>query len=207
MHRYRTIPAARSGEKRHPASRPGCGLCHRVPRPGGGAVHRSARPLRVDQWWPIPTARLQVAETCVRNGWSQPTGKRCGAAPAHPEMPNLPTGRGSKSISANEVLGAGRRIADAGVRRAGISRGNKAQIRFLDLRRGALATKHHEAWPDHCSIRSHEGAREASSSSQTGCRLSRLLARRRARLPRAVAHPSGKILTALTAGAAAVSSS
>ena len=80
------------------------------------------------KWSPIRTARpSRWPRRCARNGWCASTA-RCAGGPDGTENPELPTGAVEVYIREIEVLGAGRRTADAGVRRAGISRGNAAQI-------------------------------------------------------------------------------
>ena len=58
--------------------------------------------------------------------------------PGGTENPDPPTGEVEVYIREIEVLGPRRRVADAGVRRSGIPRGNQVPYRFLDLRRERL---------------------------------------------------------------------
>ena len=97
--------------------------------------------------------------------------------------------------------GAGRRTADAGVRRSGISRGNPAQVPLSRSAARPAARQHHEARPDHrFDPPPHEGGRLLRIPDADP---DRVVARRRARLPGAVAAASRKVLRA-AAGAAAV---
>ncbi len=96
---------------------------------------------------------------------------------------------------------ARRRAADAGVRRAGVPGGDTAQIPVPRSAPRAPASQHHEARGDHrLDPPPHEGRRllRVPDADSHGVEPGR-----RARLPRAVAPASGKILRA-AAGAAAV---
>ena len=96
---------------------------------------------------------------------------------------------------------ARRRAADAGVRGAGISRGDPAQVSFPRSAPRASPPQHHEARRDHrFDPPPHEGA---GIFRVPDADPDRILAGRRARLSGAVAPASGKVLRA-AAGAAAV---
>ena len=97
--------------------------------------------------------------------------------------------------------GPGRRIADAGVRRAGLSGRDQAQIPLPRSAPREAARQHHAARPgDRLDPPPHEGERLLRIPDADP---DRVVAGRRARLSGALAHPPGKILRA-AAGAAAV---
>ena len=99
--------------------------------------------------------------------------------------------------------GAGRRrrSAHAGVRRAGLSGRDQAQIPFPRSQARASARQHHAARQDHrFDPHAHEGGRLLRIPDADP---DRFFAGRRARLSGALAHPPGQVLRA-AAGAAAV---
>ena len=65
--------------------------------------------------------------------------------PAGTENPDLPTGQVEVYITRGRGAGAGRRTADAGVRRSGISGGDPAQVPLPRPAARPAARQHHEA--------------------------------------------------------------
>ena len=121
--------------------------------------------------------------------------------PGGTENPDLPTGAVEVYIAEIEVLGPAGRTADAGVRRSGISGGDPPQVPLPRPAARADAQQHHQARADHrLDPPPHEGAGLLRIPDADP---DRVVAGRRARLPRAVAHPSRQVLRA-AAGAAAV---
>ena len=115
--------------------------------------------------------------------------------------PELPTGAGRGLHLGDRGAGPRRRTADAGVRRSGVSGGNPPQISLPRPAPRAAARQHHQARADHrLDPPPHEGA---GLLRVPDADPDRVVAGRRARLPRAVAAASGQVLRA-AAGAAAV---
>ena len=191
----------RAPRERHRHRGPAVGLVPPHSRPWRRAVHRSARPLRPD---PGGGRSRQPGFQGRRDAALGMGGadRRQGAAAAGRHRESRPADRRDRGLYPRDRgFGAGRRIADAGVRRAGISRGNKAQIPFPRPASRALAPKHHEARRRH---RFDPAPDEGAGFLRVpDADPDRVVARRRARLSGAVARPSGKILRA-AAGAAAV---
>ena len=171
------------------------------PRPWRRPVHRSARSLRAHPGG----GRSRQPGVQGRRDAARGVGgarRRQGARAAGRHRECRAADRCGRSLHPRD-RGAGtrRRIAHAGVRRPGISRGNKAEVPVPRPASRALAPKYHEARRHH----------RLAQTADEGTGLLRIpdadfdcvVARRRARLSRPLAHPSGKILRA-AAGAAAV---
>ena len=191
----------RASRKRHRQRGAALGLVSSHPRPWRRAVHRSARPLRHH-----PGGRRSRQsgvqdrrDAALRMGGAR---RRQGAPAAGRHRESRSADRGGRGLRPRDRgSGTGRRTADAGLRRPGISRGDPAQISFPRPAPRASASQHHEA-------RRHHRLAAAADEGAGLLRIPdadphRLLAGRRARLSRAVAPASGEVLRA-AAGAAAV---
>ena len=153
------------------------------------------------KWWPIPTARRSRSpRRCARNGSCASTA-RCARRPAGTENAELPTGAVEVYIREIEVLGRAGELPMPVFGDQEYPEETRLKYRFLDLRREHL----------HQNIMKRGAVIDFDQTADEGAGLlrvpdadfDRVLARRRARLSRALAHPSGKILRA-AAGAAAV---
>ncbi len=179
------IPAARCA-KRH---RPDGAAVRLVPshaRPRRPAVHRPARPLRPDpgggrsgfaglQGWP---------RSCAPNGWCGSTARCAGARPA-PRIPDLPTGAVEVYINEIEVLGPAAELPMPVFGDQEYPEEIRLKYRFLDLRRERLHRNIIKRGADHrLDPPAHEGA---GLLRVPDADPDRVVARRRARLPGAVA--------------------
>ena len=171
------------------------------PRPWRRAVHRPARPLRIDPGGGGPgfaglqgrrDAALGMGGADRRQG-AQAPGRHRESGPADRRGRGLyPRDRGARPR---------RRTADAGVRRAGLSGGDPAQVPLPRPAPRQAAPEHHDARAgDRFDPPAHEGERLLRIPDADP---DRVVAGRRARLPGAVAAASRKVLRA-AAGAAAV---
>ena len=117
------------------------------------------------RWWPIPTVKaFKLAET-LRSEWVVRIDGKVRQRPAGTENPDLPTGQVEVYIDEIEVLGPAGRIADAGVRRAGLSGRDPAQIPLPRSAPRASARQHHAARRgDQLDPPPHEGRRASSNS-------------------------------------------
>ena len=142
-----------------------------------------------------------TAET-LHSEWVVQVAGRCRPRPEGTENPELPTGQIEIFASRDSrAVGSGRAAA-AGVRRPGISRRHPAALPLPRPAPRAPAPQHHAARRRSSTVAAaaHEGARLLRIPDADPHRL---LARRRARLPGAVAASPGQVLRA-AAGAAAV---
>ena len=145
MHRYRshTCGALRASDIGQDVRL--SGWCHRI-RDHGGVLfidlrdHYGLTQVVADPDSPA----FQVAET-LRSEWVVRIDGKVRRRPDGTENADLPTGEIEIYIRDIEVLGRGGRTADAGVRRAGISRGHPAQIPLPRSAPRASAPQHHEA--------------------------------------------------------------
>ena len=130
------------------------------------------------------------------------TDRRQGAPPPRRHRERRPADRRGRGLHRGDRSARpGGRTADAGVRRPGISGGDPPQVPLPRSAARAAAQQHHQARADHrLDPPPHEGAGLLRIPDADP---DRVVAGRRARLPRAVAHPSGQVLRA-AAGAAAV---
>ena len=191
----------RAPRQRHRQGRPAVRLVPSHPRPWRPAVHRSARPLRPDPGG----GRSRQPGVQGRRDAARGMGgadRRQGAPPAGGHRESRTADRRGRGLHHRDRgAGAGRRVADAGVRRSGISRGNQAQVPLPRSAPRQAAPQHHDARRDHrFDPPPHEGAGLLRIPDADP---DRVVAGRRARLSGAVAHPSRKVLRA-AAGAAAV---
>ena len=201
MHRYRTHTCGALRDGDIGAEVRLSGWCHRI-RDHGGVLfidlrdHYGLTQVVADPDSPA----FKVAET-LRSEWVV-RDRRQGAPPPGRHRKSRPADRRDRDLyPRHRGAGAGRRTADAGVRRTGISRGDAAQIPLPRSAPRAPASKHHEARRDH---RFDPPADEGAGLLRIpDADPDRVVARRRARLSGAVAHPSGQVLRA-AAGAAAV---
>src|SRR5262245_24081536 len=171
------------------------------PRPWRGAFHRSARPLRAHS--SRRRSRQQGLQTCrgVAFGMGG-ADRRQGAPAARRYRESGPADRSGRSVyRRNRGPWSRGRTADAGFRRAGISRGDQAQISLPRSAARASARKHHVARQGHrFDPPAHEGIRVLRISDAYSYGI---IAGRRARLSRALASAPRKILRA-AAGTAAI---
>ena len=195
------IPAARSATATSAAEVRLSGWCHRI-RDHGGVLfidlrdHYGLTQVVADPDSPA----FKIAET-LRAEWVVRVDGKVRRRPDGTENRRPADRRGRGLRPRDRGAGAGRRIADAGVRRPGISRGYPAQIPLPRSAPRAAAQQHHDARPGHqFDPAAHEGAGLLRIPDADPHRL---VARRRARLSGAVAPASGKVLRA-AAGAAAV---
>ena len=177
------------------------GWCHRI-RDHGGVLfidlrdHYGLTQVVADPDSPA----FKLAET-LRAEWVVRIDGKVRRRPEGTVNPELPTGQVEVYIDEIEVLGPGRRTADAGVRRAGLSGRDQAQIPLPRSAARASARQHHAARQgDQLDPHAHEGGGLLRIPDADP---DRLVAGRRARLSGALAPASGKILRA-AAGAAAV---
>ena len=118
----------RAPRERHRQGGPAVRLGPSHPRPRRRAVHRPARPLRVD-----PGGR-RSRQPGVQDRRDAALGmggadRRQGAAAAGRHRESRTADRRGRDLHQRDRgAGPGRRTADAGVRRSGISRGNAAQV-------------------------------------------------------------------------------
>ena len=181
MHRYRTHTCGALREADIGTDGAAVGLVPPHPRPWRPPVHRPARPLRPDAM----RRRSRFAgvqgwsRRCAPNGWCGSTA-RCASARPAPRTRICRPARSRCSSSEVEVLGPARRTAAAGVRRAGLSRGDPAQV---PLPRSAPR----EAAPEHHAARRSDRFAPPAHDRAGLLRIpdadpDRVLARRRARL-------------------------
>ena len=115
------------------------------PRPRRRAVHRSARPLRPHPGGGRPRfARVQGGREAAR-GMGGADRRQGAQAPGRHREPRAADRRGRGLYPRDRGAGAGRRAADAGVRRAGISGGDPAQVPVPRPAPRAPAPQHHDA--------------------------------------------------------------
>ncbi len=153
------------------------------------------------RWWPIRTARPSSSPKRCASEWVVRIDGKVRKRPAGTENADLPTGAVEVYIRDIEVLGPAGELPMPVFGDQEYPEEIRLKYRFLDLRREQAAPQHHEARRDHrFDPPPHEGAGLLRIPDADP---DRLVARRRARLSGAVAHPSGKILRA-AAGAAAV---
>ena len=203
MHRYRTHTCGALRDSRHRRDRAAVRLVPSHPRPRRRAVHRSARPLRPDAGaWPT---RIQPGVQGRRDAARRMGGadRRQGApAPGRHREPRTADRRGRGLHHARSRCWA--RPAELPMPVFGdqeYPEEIRLKYRFLDLRRERLHHNIMKRGADHrLDPPPHEGAGLLRIPDADP---DRVVAGRRARLPRAVAHASGQVLRA-AAGAAAV---
>ena len=145
MHRYRTHTCGALRDSDIGAEVRLSGWCHRI-RDHGGVLfidlrdHYGLTQVVADPDSPA----FKVAET-LRSEWVVRVDGKVRRRPDGTENPELPTGAVEVYITRDRGAGAGRRTADAGVRRPGISRGDAAQIPLPRPAPRAAAPQHHEA--------------------------------------------------------------
>ena len=201
MHRYRshTCGALREGDIGKTVRL--SGWCHRI-RDHGGVLFIDLRDhYGITQVVADPDSpAFKLAET-LRSEWVVRIDGKVRHRPEGTVNPELPTGAGRGLYRRDRGAGRGRRTADAGVRRAGLSGGDPAQIPLPRSAPRASAQQHHAARPgDRLDPPPHEGGGLLRIPDADP---DRVVAGRRARLSGALAPASGKILRA-AAGAAAV---
>ena len=185
----------------HRRNRPALGLVPPHPRPWRRAVHRPARPLR-----PHAGCRRSrqpgfqgCREAALGMGGAD---RRQGAQASGRNREPGNADRHDRSLHFRDRgAGTGRRSADAGIRRSGISGRDPAEISLPRSAARAAAQEHHAARAgDRLDPPPDEGGRllRIPDADPHG-----IVAGRRARLSRSLAHPSRKILRA-AAGAAAI---
>ncbi len=194
-------PAARCAQATSAQTVRLAGWCHRI-RDHGGLLFIDLRDhYGITQCVADPDSPAFKTAERLRSEWVVRIDGKVRKRPAGTENPDLPTGAVEVFISEIEVLSAGGRTADAGVRRAGISGGHPAQIPLSRPAPRPPARQHHEARRDHrFAAPAHEGAGLLRVPDADPDRVE---PGRRARLPRAVATASRQVLCA-AAGAAAV---
>ena len=201
MHRYRThtCGALRESDIGHEVRL--SGWCHRI-RDHGGVLfidlrdHYGLTQVVADPDSPA----FKVAET-LRSEWVVRVDGKVRRRPGGTENPDLPTGAVEVYIREIEMLGPAGELPMPVFGDQEYPEETRLKYRFLDLRREHL----------HQNIMKRGQVIEFDPPAHEGAGLfripdadpDRLVARRRARLSGAVAHPSGKILCA-AAGAAAV---
>ena len=149
MHRYRshTCGALREGDIGKIVRL--SGWCHRI-RDHGGVLfidlrdHYGLTQVVADPDSPA----FKLAET-LRSEWVVRIDGKVRRRPQGTENPELPTGQVEVYIDEIEVLGRRRRTADAGVRRAGLSGRDQAQIPLPRPAAREAARQHHAARPRH----------------------------------------------------------
>ncbi len=128
MHRYRshTCGALREADIGQDVRL--SGWCHRI-RDHGGLLFIDLRDhYGLTQVVADPDSpSFKLAET-LRSEWVVRIDGKVRKRPAGTENPDLPTGAVEIYHPRDRGSGPGRRTADAGVRRAGISRGDQAQV-------------------------------------------------------------------------------
>ena len=145
MHRYRTHTCGALRESDIGETVRLSGWCHRI-RDHGGVLfidlrdHYGLTQVVADPDSPA----FKEAET-LRSEWVVRIDGKVRKRPAGTENPDLPTGMIEVFVTEIEVLGPGRRTADAGVRRSGISGRHPAQIPLPRSAARAAAQQHHEA--------------------------------------------------------------
>ncbi len=166
---YASLPLPhlrRASRRRHRPGRAAVRLGPPHPRPRRRAVHRPARPLRPDPGRRRPglpgvQARRDAARGVGRAHRRQGARKR----PAGTENPDLPTGAGRGLYRRDRGARSGRRTADAGVRRPGLSGGDPAQVPLPRPAPRQAAPEHHAARAgDRLDPPPHEGAAASSNS-------------------------------------------
>ncbi len=201
MHRYRShncgeLRDAHIGEKTRLS-----GWCHRI-RDHGGVLfvdlrdHYGMTQCVVDPELPRLRAGREAAF-----GVGGALRRRSAQAPGRNRERRDADWRHRNLCARDRGAGPGRRAAAARLRRSALSGRDAAQIPLSRSAPREASRQHHAAWEsDRRVARSHEGARlfrvpDADSN--------RLFARRRARLPCALAHSPRQVLRA-AAGAAAI---
>ena len=145
MHRYRThtcgaLRAADIGSTVRLS-----GWCHRI-RDHGGVLFIDLRDhYGLTQVVADPDSPAFKTAEKLRSEWVVRVDGRVRRRPGGTENPDLPTGEVEVFATEIEVLGAGGRAADAGVRRPGISGGNPPQVPLPRPAARAAAQEHHEA--------------------------------------------------------------
>ena len=201
MHRYRTHTCGALRDSDIGKDVRLSGWCHRI-RDHGGVLfidlrdHYGLTQVVADPDQPGLQGRRDAAR---RMGGAD---RRQGAHAPGRHRERRPADRRGRGLHHRDRgAGAGRRTADAGVRRPGISGGDPAQVPLPRPAPRQAAPQHHDARPGHrLDPPAHEGAGLLRIPDADP---DRVVAGRRARLPGAVAHPSGQVLRA-AAGAAAV---
>ncbi len=201
MHRYRSHTCGALRESDIGKEVRLSGWCHRI-RDHGGLLFIDLRDhYGLTQVVADPdSAAFKEAEK-LRSEWVVRIDGKVRKRPAGTENPDLPTGAVEVYISEIEVLGPAGELPMPVVRRAGISRGDQAQVPVPRPASRASPPQHHDARRGHrLDSPPHEGAGLLRVPDPDP---DRVLAGRRARLSGAVAAASGKVLRA-AAGAAAV---
>ena len=145
MHRYRSHTCGALRESDIGKTVRLSGWCHRI-RDHGGVLfidlrdHYGLTQVVADPDSPA----FKLAET-LRAEWVVRIDGKVRQRPDGTENPELPTGQVEVYIDEIEVLGAAGRIADAGVRRAGLSGRDPAQIPLPRSAPREAAQQHHAA--------------------------------------------------------------
>ena len=195
-------PAARCAlptSARPCACRAGCTACATT---AGCCSSTCATTTASPRSWPIPTApRSRSAET-VRSEWVIRVDGSVRDAPRGHRQPRAADRRGRAVRDRDRGAVGGQGAADPGVRRARLPGRSAPAVPLPRSAARDAAQEHHAAARDH-RPRSARRMVEAGFFEFSDADPDRVLARRRARLPRALAHPCRQVLRA-AAGAAAV---
>ena len=201
MHRYRSHTCGALRESDIDQTVRLSGWCHRI-RDHGGLLFIDLRDhYGLTQCVADPDSPAFKDAEKLRSEWVVRIDGKVRRRPDGTDNPELPTGEVEALRQRDRGAGAGRRTAAAGVRRAGISRRHPAEVPLPRPAPREAAPEHHDARRDRrFDAQAHEGAGllRIPDADPDG-----VVAGRRARLPGAVAHPSGQVLRA-AAGAAAV---
>ncbi len=160
MHRYRSHTCGALRESDIGAVVRLSGWVHRVRDHGGAAVYRPARPLRLDPGRRRPRQPGLQGRRKAALGMGG-AGRRQGPHPSGRNRKSRPAHRHGRSVrDRDRGVGPGGRIADAGIRRSGISGGHPAPLSLPRSAARAAAHQHHEARRDHrFDPPAHEGGR------------------------------------------------
>ena len=149
MHRYRTHTCGALREADIGKEVRLSGWCHRI-RDHGGLLFIDLRDhYGITQVVADPDSPAFKDAEKLRSEWVVRIDGKVRKRPAGTENPDLPTGAVEVYISEIEVLGAGRRAADAGVRRPGISGRHPAQVPLPRSAARAAPPQHHDARRSH----------------------------------------------------------
>ena len=156
MHRYRTHTCGALRDSDIGQTVRLSGWCHRI-RDHGGVLFIDLRDhYGLTQVVADPDSPAFKDAEKLRSEWVVRVDGKVRKRPAGTENPELPTGMVEVFIRRDRGAWAGRRTADAGVRRSGISGGHPAEIPLPRSAARAAAQQHH-ACAGRSSIRSAAG--------------------------------------------------